>query len=334
MNRNREKQKTAQDAILTHTYIISSMPKLNWNIVRISAAALSIAVVVVCAGGVELCETTVHLPPNGIETSDTARARRIADQSNTRLEEVQVRSIDGFTLKGWFFRSSRPGAESVILLHGQGDTRRGMLGIASFLLRAGYHVLIPDARGHGDNGGMVASYGFRETTDVSRWSNWLESNAKSDCIYGAGLSMGAAILLQSLPTEPRICAAVAESPFSSFRDIGVYRTGNILGATTVLPQAFVAAGFAYARMRYGVNFDRVSPEDSIALSQTPVLLIHGTGDTNIPIAESRIIRQRRPKDTELWEVEGARHVRCYAAAGPEYETRVLAWFRKFSHLPR
>jgi alpha-beta hydrolase superfamily lysophospholipase len=334
MNRNRKKQQTAQDAILTHTYIISSMPKLNWNIVRIPVAALLIAVVVVCAGGVELCETTVHLPPNGIETSDTARARMIAAQSNTRLEEVQVASVDGFTLKGWFFRSSRPGAESVILLHGQADTRRGMLGIAAFLLRAGYHVLIPDARGHGDNGGMVASYGFRETTDVSRWTNWLESNAKSDCTYGVGVSMGAAILLQSLPTEPGMCAAVAESPFSSFREIGVYRTGSLLGATTLLPQAFVAAGFAYARMRYGVNFDRVSPEDSIALSRTPVLLIHGTADTNIPIAESRIIRQRRPKDTELWEIQGAHHVGCYTTAGAEYETRILAWFRNSAHSPR
>jgi alpha-beta hydrolase superfamily lysophospholipase len=309
--------------------MISAMNERGWTLLRLPLAALFISVVVICIGGILLCEATVHMPPNGIEPSDTANARRIANRSRTTLEEVHITSTEGLALNGWSFRSAAAGAEPVILLHGQGDTRRGMLGIAEFLLRAGYQVLIPDARGHAGNDGMLASYGFRETGDISRWVKWLDASVKSECIYGVGVSMGAAILLQSLPSEPKICAVVAESPFSNFHDIGVYRAGSLLGNTTLLPRAFVAAGFTYARMRYGLDFTGVSPEDAITHTTTPVLLIHGSADTNIPIAQSRIIQKRRPKDTELWEISGARHVQCYAKAGAEYESRVIDWFRKF-----
>ncbi len=145
---------------------------------------------------------------------------------------------------------------------------------------------------------------------------------------------GAAILLQSLPTEPKICAAVAESPFSNFRDIGVYRAGSVLGCGTFLPTAFIDAGFLYARLRYGLDFARVSPEEAITQTRTPVLLIHGTADRSIPIIQSHEIQRRRPKDTELWEIPSAGHVQCYAKAGAEYESHILAWFQNHDHLPR
>ena len=295
---------------------------------RTAIVALVLAIAVVCVGGMELCETTVHLPANELEPADRAAAHRIAAAFGASLEEIQITAADGTALKGWFFRSAKAGAEPVILLHGQGDNRRGMRGIAAFLLRAGYPVLIPDVRGHGENGGMVASYGFREVGDVSEWVRWLDRNAPSKCVYGLGVSMGAAILIQSLPDSPRICAAVAESPYSSFHEIGLRHASVVLGVTGLLPQAFVAVGFTYARLRYGIDFNRVSPEEAITRTTTPVLLIHGTADSNIPIAESRAILQHRPQGTELWEIADARHVQCYAKAGTQYERRVLAWFDK------
>jgi alpha-beta hydrolase superfamily lysophospholipase len=294
----------------------------------IVAAALFIAVAVVCLAAIELCETTVHLKPNRITIQNTENARTIASAVGARLEDVAIESSDGVPLKGWFFRSTNPLAEPVLLLHGQADNRKGMLGIASFLLRAGYHVLIPDARAHGDSGGDLASYGYRETGDVDGWLKWLDTHTKSECVYGLGRSMGAAILLQSLPEERRICSAVADSPFSSFREIGIYRSGLIFGANTYVPQLVVSAGFAYASLRYGLDFDRVSPEDAIARAKIPILLIHGTEDRSIPSSESETIFHRRSEHTELWQVPRVGHIGSYKAHPAEYETRVINWFRK------
>ena len=40
----------------------------------------------------------------------------------------------------------------------------------------------------------------------------------------------------------------------------------------------------------------------------PVLLIHGTADTHIPIENSQAIFELLPAEKEFWKVDGAGHV--------------------------
>jgi len=68
--------------------------------------------------------------------------------------------------------------------------------------------------------------------------------------------------------------------------------------------AAIQLGFLYARLRYGLNLHHASPWEALYNSRVPVLLIHGTADTNIPDPHSRALHTRNPASTELWEVEG------------------------------
>jgi hypothetical protein len=71
--------------------------------------------------------------------------------------------------------------------------------------------------------------------------------------------MGAAQLLQSLPSEPRFSAVAVESPFSSFREIAYdrvgqfFHTGPWLGRTVL--RSIVEAAFGYARLKYQLDFE-------------------------------------------------------------------------------
>jgi pimeloyl-ACP methyl ester carboxylesterase len=87
----------------------------------------------------------------------------------------------------------------------------------------------------------------------------------------------------------------------------------------------VEIAFLRVRWKYGLDMDQVSPEDAIARSHIPVLLIHGQIDRNIPVRHSRAIHEAAPQ-TVLWEVPGADHCGAIAAAPREFETRVLGWF--------
>lgn len=71
--------------------------------------------------------------------------------------------------------------------------------------------------------------------------------------------------------------------------------------------------------------ESVSPQDSVAASTTPVSLIHGQLDSNIPVRHSRLIHTRNP-NTELWEVPGADHCGAFSTTPKEFEQRVLARF--------
>src|SRR5258708_25905611 len=98
-------------------------------------------------------------------------------------------------------------------------------------------------------------------------------------MFGLGESMGAAQLLQSLPTETRFCAVVAESPFASFREVAYARFGRPFHAGPWLGRTFfrptVDVGFLYVRFRYGLNMEAASPKRGVAGCIIPGLLIQG-----------------------------------------------------------
>ena len=102
--------------------------------------------------------------------------------------------------------------------------------------------------------------------------------------------MGAATLIESLRSEPRFRAVVAECPFATFCEIARDRLTQ-LGVPVVFAGPLVEGGFLYARIRYGIDLDRASPVEALRRSATPLLLIHGT---EIPISLSVTRASCRP----------------------------------------
>jgi pimeloyl-ACP methyl ester carboxylesterase len=186
-----------------------------------------------------------------------------------------------------------------------------------------------DTRAHGVSGGAVTTFGLSEREDIHDWADFLSREVHPRCLFGMGESMGAAQLLQALETEPRFCAVVAESAFSTFREIAYDRMGQPfhLGAWVgrVVLRPMVEVAFLRARWKYGLPMGEVSPEAAVASSEVPVLLIHGQIDGNIPPRHSRAIHARAPQ-TVLWEVPGADHCGAMAAAPDEFERRIVGWF--------
>jgi len=281
--------------------------------------------------GILLAEVTVHPVRNVQGPADEMRMRRTAQQSHYELVDATIAAQDGATLRAWSIRppNSNGNGNAVLLLHGLGDNRTGMTGYADLLLSHGFSVLMPDARAHGTSGGNLATFGLLETDDISRWLDWVQQNDHPMCIFGLGESMGAAQLLQSLRTETRFCAAVAESPFASFREIGYdrvgqrFNTGPWLGRTVFRP--IVEFAFLYARLKYKLNFEQVSPEVAIARTKVPIFLIHGKADSNIPVRHADLIFARNP-GISIWEVPNADHCGARSTAPEEFREKVLGWF--------
>lgn len=258
----------------------------------------------------------------------------MAEQSGARLAEVEIVARDGARLRAWSLRPPAGNGDAVILLHGQGDNRAGMLGPAVMLLRHGYAVLLPDARAHGMSGGTLGTYGVLEADDIRRWFDWLRQDESPRCIDGLGDSMGGAELLESLTVERSFCAVVAESPFATFREAAYDRlgqqfsTGSWLGRTLLRPA--LVAGVEYARLRYGIDFRNADPAGAVAATKVPVLLIHGLADNNLPPRHSEMIKAGNPA-VVLWEPAGAEHCGASMTAPAEYERRVVAWFEDNDH---
>jgi dipeptidyl aminopeptidase/acylaminoacyl peptidase len=290
------------------------------------AAGIGVLLSVVVNAAI-LCENALRILPAQRRAPDAALATSIAAESGASWESVEIAASDGVALRGWWFAPAKPDATGVIAMHGVADTRSGMSAHIRMLLRHDFAVLAPDSRGHGVSGGDTITYGLREADDVRRWVDWMCARQQIRGVYGVGQSMGGAILLQSLRVEPRFRAAVADCPFATFEEISYDRLLLYAGLPRPAAWFLVAPAFAYARTAHGLDLGRISPVDAVRSTHVPVLLIHGTADTNVPPRHSRILHAGNPA-TELWEVPGARHVASISTQPQLYERKVVDWFRK------
>ena len=273
-----------------------------------------------------------------------AQADKVFQRDRAERVPFDVRAQDGNLLRGWLVdsiegslsESFSHGANNnerrdwVLLFHGVADNRVGDLGVADFLLRAGYGVVMMDSRAHGESEGDTATFGWKERDDVRAIVATLESNVHPRCIFAFGVSMGAGIALQAAAAEPRIAGVAAEAPFTNFReasyDYAGFHKNPWLGR--ILFRPVVEAGFLFTKKIAGFYPSDVSPEKSVAEHPFPVLLISDGDDVVLPLRHQQAIFVAATGPKELWIVPGAGHASAMGVAPEEYERRVLSFFAK------
>jgi pimeloyl-ACP methyl ester carboxylesterase len=271
-----------------------------------------------------------------------AQADEVFRHDNATRIPWNISAPDGILVRGWLVHGKPwPPADSsmdatqkserrdwVLLFHGVSDNRVGDLGVADYLLRAGYGVVMMDSRAHGESEGDIATYGWKERYDVRNVVAPLEATERPQCIFAFGVSMGGGIALQAAAVDPRIAAVAAEAPFSSFReasyDYAGFHRNPWLGR--ILFRTVVEAGFIATKRTAGFWPSDVSPENSVAQRPFPILLISDGADVVLPLRHQQAILAAATGSKELWIVTGATHASAMGVAPEEYEHRVLAFF--------
>ena len=293
------------------------------------------------------------LTPDLIREADAS----FAHTGGTR-QDFEVRAPDGMLLRGWMVTAKNPNGNWVLLFHGVADNRIGVIGQSEFLLRAGYNVLMMDARSHGASDGPVATYGWLERNDtraiidallayeqdreisLQRSTRFLPGwplDARPPLhIFALGESMGAGIALQSAAADPRIEAVVAEASFANLReasyDYAGLRWSPTLGKTVFAPFSWT---LLYRGQKLtGFPIAEVSPEKAVASRPFPVLLICDEQDVALPCRHTQLIYAAAIGSKQIWQVPGAFHTAALGFQPAEFERRVLEFFANVRHTPR
>jgi alpha-beta hydrolase superfamily lysophospholipase len=267
------------------------------------------------------------LHPQNLNPKREAETAQMLQRTGATKENFTVHAPDGVELHGLRVRPSTPNADWVLLFHGVSDNRTGNLGQTEFLLRHGYGLVMMDSRAHGESGGAIATYGWKERYDTIAIADALYATKHVRHLYALGVSMGAAIALQSAAVEPRIEAVVAEDPFANFREAAYDYAGlhfsPLLGKTLFRPA--VITGMRSLQKEGGFNPNDVSPETAVAIRPFAVLLICGTRDHTLPCRHAERIYTAARGRKELWIVQGAEHASALGLEPAEYERRVIAF---------
>jgi pimeloyl-ACP methyl ester carboxylesterase len=223
--------------------------------------------------------------------------RRPLDSSGLPPHDDVVFTSDGLTLKGWLFRTTAPRRGLIVYLHGIGDNRRSGLGIFRRYGPSGWDVFTYDQRAHGESGGTVCTYGYREKQDLSRALDAV--GAGRAVVFGS--SLGGAVALQAAAEDQRIAAVIAQSAFSDLERIAHERAPWFASETNIVDALDLASAEG------GFHVADVSPVRDAKRLTVPVLLVHGADDRETNVAHAEALDAALTAPHVLLIVAGAGH---------------------------
>ena len=250
-------------------------------------------------------------------------------------ESVSFPTSDGLTLRGWFIPAASALRErsqqgemawntcgTVLVGHGYPFDKANILRHALFL-HPRFDLLLFDFRYFGESDGAYTTAGLLETRDVRAAVEYVKSRSdvNPERIGALGFSMSASAFITA--RHPDVKAIVSDSPYATLEGL-IARQFFFFPGFTKWP--LVALTKFYARLFLGIRVNDAAPAEVVRDLNTPLLIIHGDADSQIPLEHSQTIYANAdPEKTTLWIVRGADHGFAHGLEGPRYEV----WVREF-----
>ncbi|MGA2446009.1 MAG: alpha/beta fold hydrolase [Opitutaceae bacterium] len=227
------------------------------------------------------------------------------------MEAVRFPAQDGVPIAGWFVPC--PEATRVaVLLHGGRRNRLETVARARLLREHGYAVLLYDARGCGESGGTMLSFGFHEAKDLLGALDYLRGRGFHQ--FGLlGFSQGGVTIANAADRLRDLCWVVLECTPSDLRLTFDHDMHNAYGVPGWLVGALV---IPLVEWRLDVSIkDYTPPRDNVANLHCPLLVIAGGADVRVLPGEARELFDHANKPKWFWLIPGAPHTNYYPAAG-------------------
>ncbi len=226
----------------------------------------------------------------------------------------------------------------VVLVHGDGanrsDPQVGLIGLAASMRQLGYGLLMFDLRGCGNSEDGEFTGGWRERLDVLGALDYLVKIGADRARIGViGFSLGAVAATLACSSPGVVAAVVADSAYSDLWEMLKRRFRLKSGFSTIIRPGFDLM----TQMLIGHRLAAVSPELALSESDTPVLIIHGARDEEVPMESARrLARARGVSESEIdagdseriWIHPDAEHVKTYRTVPGEYVARVSEFLSK------
>ena len=176
------------------------------------------------------------------------------------MTRVQAITADGLTLEGWW-HPPPDGGLTILYFHGNAGHVGTREVKAQRLIARGYGILLAGYRGYGGNPGRPSEVGL--ISDGRGWLAAIETlgvGHRSMILYGESLGSG---VVAALAQDHPVAGVVLEAPYTSIADVA-------------------AARYWYVPVRQ-LLLDRFDTQARVPDVQAPVLIVHGTEDTVIPV---------------------------------------------------
>ncbi|MBO9498484.1 MAG: S9 family peptidase [Novosphingobium sp.] len=253
-------------------------------------------------------------------------------QMMAKMTPVSFPAGDGTMIPGYL--TLPPGSDgkrlpAIVLPHGGPDARDewGFDWLVQFFVARGYAVLQPNFRGStgygdawfGQNGFKAWKTAIGDVDDAGRWLV-AQGIAAPDKLAIVGWSYGGYAALQSQVLDNKLYkAVVAIAPVTD------------LGRLVENASQYVTYQVVKDQVGTGPQIEEGSPARNAKAFAAPVLLFHGTLDQNVPVEQSRLMKQRLEdagKQVTYVEFDGRSHQLADASARTQMLTDIDRFLAK------
>ncbi len=207
--------------------------------------------------------------------------RTPAERGLEGVEVIVIEANDGTRLSGWY-AAAAPGQPTLLYFHGNAGTISGRSERFREVTNSGFGLLAMSYRGYaGSEGSPGEAALFSDALEIF---DWLAERTNRIVVHGESLGTAVATYVAA---ERAALALVLEAPFTSALDI----------AAATYP--WVPVGLL---MR-----DPFLSRETIEEVEEPVLVLHGTSDSVVPVEHGRRLFDAANEPKSLAIVEGAGH---------------------------
>lgn len=220
------------------------------------------------------------------------------------FEALRIPTVRGRHLFGWLLAAPHSTC-TIVVLHGWGSNAEMMLPLAVPLRRAGFNLLLCDARSHGRSDSDSFSSLPRFAEDLGMAIAWLKHQRPhlADRIAVLGHSVGAGAALFEASRNADIAAVISIAAFAD----PARMTAGYLHPLHV-PRPLIRLVCRYVEWVIGYRFAAIAPMNTVRELICPILLVHGTADQTVAVDDAYLILSNCGAPyARLLEIGGAGH---------------------------
>lgn len=209
---------------------------------------------------------------------------KVIDSLRLPHDTVFLTTTDSLQLESWYAQNDSAKG-TILMFHGHGSSKSGIIAEARKLYEMGYHVMLTDFRAHGNSEGNTTSIGIYESRDVKAAYDYIAAKGEQHIIIW-GISMGAATALKAIDEfgiKPE--KLILEMPFGSLHS-AVQGRMNTMG----LPAEPLSSLLTFwGGVELGSWAFNHRPEEYAKKVNCPVLLQWGAGDKRVTEDETNTL---------------------------------------------
>lgn len=210
---------------------------------------------------------------------------KVVDSFQVAHETITLKTTDSVRLESWYAKSDSNARGTVVMFHGHGSSKSGMIKEATAFHEMGWNVIMTDFRAHGNSDGETCSIGYDESKDVKAAYDYVKAGGEKNIVLW-GISLGAATILSAIDQfniKPN--KLILEMPFGTLKD-GVTGRVKMMHIPAEPMSTFLTFWGGVEQRNWAFDF---RPQDFAAKVNCPVLLQWGIKDPRVTQAETNAI---------------------------------------------